>query len=55
MNITETSRKGEVISCAVELVDTQQVEIKTLKQQQQALLYLLGGLKHSFHPDFLKQ
>ena len=44
MNITPASTKDEVISCAVELVDTQQAEIKTLKQQQQALFYLLGEL-----------
>ncbi len=43
MNITETSRKDEVITAACELVDQQDAVIKTLKQQQ-ALFYLLGGL-----------
>ena len=44
MNITETSRKDEVITAACELVDQQEAVIKTLKQQQQVLFYLLGGL-----------
>ena len=44
MNITETSVKDEVISSACELVDQQDAAIKTLKQQQQVLIYLLGGL-----------
>ncbi len=44
MNISETSRKDEVITAACELVDQQEAVIKTLKQQQQALFYLLGGL-----------
>ena len=44
MNITETSRKDEVITSACELVDQQEAVIKDLKQQQQALIYLLGGL-----------
>ena len=44
MNITETSRKDEVITSACELVDQQDAVIKTLKQQQQVLFYLLGGL-----------
>ena len=44
MNITETSRKDEVITSSCELVDQQDEVIKNLKEQQQALIYLLGGL-----------
>ena len=44
MNITETSRKYEVITAACELVDQQEAVIKNLKEQQQALIYFLGGL-----------
>jgi len=44
MNITETSRKDEVITAACELVDQQETEIKKLKDQQTTLFYVLGGL-----------
>jgi len=44
MNITPRSSKDEVITSACELVDQQEEVIKNLKQQQQVLFYLLGGL-----------
>ena len=42
MNITETSRKDEVITAACELVDQQEAVIKALKEKQNILLFLLS-------------
>tara|TARA_R100000655_G_scaffold138_1_gene695 strand:+ start:145 stop:300 length:156 start_codon:yes stop_codon:yes gene_type:complete len=44
MNITKSSHKDEILSCAVELVDQQEAKIKDLQGKQKALFYLLGGL-----------
>ena len=44
MNITKSSHKDEILSCAVELVDQQEAKIKDLQDKQKALFYLLGGL-----------
>ena len=41
MNITETSRKDEVITAACELVDQQDAVIKDLKGKQNTLFLLL--------------
>jgi len=42
MNITETSRKDEVITAACELVDQQDAVIKDLKGKQETLFVLLS-------------
>ena len=41
MNITETSRKDEVITAACELVDQQDAVIKGVKDKQKTLFVLL--------------
>lgn len=41
MQITEKSTKSEIIDSAVELIDTQAEELKTLQSQQKALVTLL--------------
>jgi len=40
MNITETSRKDEVITAACELVDQQEAIIKDLKRKKNTLTFL---------------
>jgi len=42
MNITETSRKDEVITAACELVDQQDAVIKDLQGKQKTLFVLLS-------------
>ena len=42
INITETSRKDEVITAACELVDQQDAVIKDLKGKQKTLYVLLS-------------
>jgi len=42
MNITETSRKDEVITAACELIDQQEAVIKDLKGKRNFLLFLLA-------------
>ena len=44
MNITETSRKDEVITSACELVDQQEVVINDLTGKQNILTFLLPTL-----------
>ena len=44
MNITETSRKDEVITSACELVDQQEAVIQDLKGKKNTLTFLLTAL-----------
>ena len=44
MNITETSRKDEVITSACELVDQQEAVIKDLTGKKNTLTFLLTAL-----------
>ncbi len=44
MNITETSRKDEVITAACELVDQQDAVIKDLTGKKNTLTFLLTAL-----------
>ena len=44
MNITEHTSKDEVISNAVELIDSQEQQLNTLQEQQKILFVLLGTL-----------
>ena len=45
MNITETSRKDEVITAACELVDQQDAVIKDLQGKQKTLFVLLSIIR----------
>ena len=44
MNITNQSSKDEVISCAVEVIDSQQEQLNTLHDQQKILFVAIGIL-----------
>ena len=44
MNITEHTSKDEVISNAVELIDSQEKQLSNLQQQQTLLFVVVGTL-----------
>ena len=44
MNVTQSTNKDEVISTAVELIDSQDAAIKELQHQQKILFFIAGLL-----------